>query len=69
MPRGKGLNLGEGAAYLVLEKASNAQQRNIKPLCKLSGYANTSDAYHQTASSPDGQGAILLCKMHYTNRN
>lgn len=32
-----GLNLGEGAAYLVLEKASDAQQRNIKPLCKLSG--------------------------------
>lgn len=54
-----GLNLGEGAAYLVLEKASNAQQRNIKPLCKLSGYANTCDAYHQTASSPDGQGAYL----------
>ena len=54
-----GLNLGEGAAYLVLEKASNAQQRGVKPLCELSGYANACDAFHQTASSPNGQGAFL----------
>ncbi len=57
-----GLNLGEGAAYIVLEKESNAIQREIKPLCKLSGYANTCDAYHQTASSPDGQGAYLAMR-------
>ena len=54
-----GLNLGEGAAYLVLEKARNAQQRGVKPLCELSGYANACDAFHQTASSPNGQGAFL----------
>lgn len=54
-----GLNLGEGAAYLVLEKENDAKQRGITPLCKLSGYANTCDAFHQTASSPDGQGAYL----------
>lgn len=54
-----GLNLGEGAAYLVLENAESVNRRNIKPLCILSGYGNACDAYHQTASSPDGEGAYL----------
>jgi 3-oxoacyl-[acyl-carrier-protein] synthase-1 len=54
-----GLNLGEGAGYLVLETGESARKRNVKPLCRLSGYANTSDAFHQTASSPDGEGAYL----------
>ena len=54
-----GLNLGEGAAYLVLESEEVARKRNIQALCSLSGYANTCDAFHQTASSPDGEGAYL----------
>jgi 3-oxoacyl-[acyl-carrier-protein] synthase-1 len=54
-----GLNLGEGAAYLVLEAETSRRRRQVKPLCRLSGYANTSDAFHQTASSPDGEGAFL----------
>jgi 3-oxoacyl-[acyl-carrier-protein] synthase-1 len=54
-----GLNLGEGAAYLILETKETLLKRNVKPLCRLSGYANTSDAFHQTASSPDGEGARL----------
>ena len=54
-----GLNLGEGAAYMVLETASAAMARNKKPICKLSGYGNRCDAFHQTASSPDGEGAYL----------
>jgi 3-oxoacyl-[acyl-carrier-protein] synthase-1 len=54
-----GLNLGEGAAYLVLESEESVKEREITPICKLSGYANTCDAHHQTASSPDGEGAYL----------
>ena len=54
-----GLNLGEGAAYLVLESEDTARQRHIESICHLSGYANTCDAYHQTASSPEGEGAYL----------
>ncbi|MDR1672946.1 MAG: beta-ketoacyl-[acyl-carrier-protein] synthase family protein [Bacteroidales bacterium] len=54
-----GLNLGEGAAYLVLESEESLHRRNVQPLCLLSGYANTCDAFHQTASSPDGEGAYL----------
>lgn len=57
-----GLNLGEGAAYLVLESAESAQLRGVKPLALLSGYGNACDAFHQTASSPDGEGAYLAMK-------
>lgn len=48
-----GLNLGEGAGYVVLQKnASN-------PLAYIAGYANRCDAFHQTSTSPDGEGAFL----------
>ena len=48
-----GLNLGEGAAFVVLEK--NAE----KPLAYIAGYGNRCDAFHQTASSENGEGAYL----------
>ena len=54
-----GLNLGEGAAYLVIESEEHAQKRNANILAVLSGYANACDAYHQTASSPEGEGPFL----------
>jgi 3-oxoacyl-[acyl-carrier-protein] synthase-1 len=54
-----GLNLGEGAAYLVLESEESLKKRKVESLCRLSGYANSCDAFHQTASSPDGEGAYL----------
>lgn len=52
-----GLNLGEGAAYLVLETEESALARGAKPLAVLSGYGNACDAFHQTATSADGEGA------------
>ena len=54
-----GLNLGEGAAFLVMETAASAHERGIAPRFVLSGYANACDAFHQTASSPEGEGAFL----------
>lgn len=54
-----GLNLGEGAAYLVLESESHAMGRGCKPLAVLSGAGNRCDAFHQTASSSNGEGAFL----------
>ena len=57
-----GLNLGEGAAYLVLESAESAKRRGVKPQALLSGYGNACDAFHQTASSPDGEGAFRAMK-------
>lgn len=55
----KGLNLGEGAGYLVLVSEKVAVSLSQKPVCRLSGYCNANDAYHQTASSPDGTGSFL----------
>lgn len=52
-----GLNLGEGAGYLVLQPETSASLRKA-PYCELSGYANTNEAYHQTGSSPEGNGAF-----------
>jgi 3-oxoacyl-(acyl-carrier-protein) synthase len=55
----EGLNLGEGAGYVVLVSDKIAKSL-IKPLyCVLSGYNNSNDAYHQTASSPDGTGSYM----------
>jgi 3-oxoacyl-[acyl-carrier-protein] synthase-1 len=54
-----GLNLGEAAAYLVLESKDEAVSRGAEVLGLLTGWANTNDAFHQTASSPDGNGAFL----------
>jgi 3-oxoacyl-(acyl-carrier-protein) synthase len=55
----RGLNLGEGAGYLVLVSERVAASLNKKPVVKLSGYCNANDAWHQTASSPDGTGSYL----------
>lgn len=54
-----GLNLGEGAAWIVLETERSARQRGVPVLARLSGYGNACDAFHQTASSDDGEGAFL----------
>ena len=59
----KGLNLGEGAAYLVLESESKVNREGKKVLAELKGYGNTNDAFHQTASSPDGAGAFLAMQL------
>ena len=62
-----GLNLGEGAAYLVMETESHARQRNARAICKLSGYGNACDAFHQTATSPNGEGAYLAMQQALEN--
>ena len=51
-----GLNLGEGAAFVVLQK----DKANGKAY--IGGYGNKCDAYHQTASSDDGEGAYLAMR-------
>lgn len=54
-----GLNLGEGAGFLVLVSEKVLKQESLKSLCTISGYGNTNDAFHQTASSADGRGSFL----------
>lgn len=55
----KGLNLGEAAAFVVIEGENALNKRQGKALSEIVGYANANDAYHQTASSPEGYGATL----------
>lgn len=57
-----GLNLGEGAGYVVLVSEAVAAKLPNGAWCSLSGYANANDAYHQTASSPEGTGNYLAMK-------
>jgi 3-oxoacyl-(acyl-carrier-protein) synthase len=59
----QGLNLGEGAGFLVIESEKAATGKKI--LAELSGYGNSNDAYHQTASSPDGAGAFLAMEKAF----
>lgn len=59
----KGLNLGEGAGFIVIESEEAAKGKEI--LCELSGYGNANDAYHQTASSPEGAGAYLAMEKAF----
>ena len=55
----KGLNLGEAAAFLVLESDAVVKAENKKVLAYVKGYGNANDAFHQTASSDNGDGATL----------
>jgi len=52
----KGLNLGEGAGILVLERETCANKRGNVPILYLAGYGSSADAYHLTAPRPDGTG-------------
>ena len=53
------MNLGEGAGYLVLVSKKILESLNLDSRVILSGFCNANDAYHQTASSPDGRGSYL----------
>ncbi len=55
----KGLNLGEAAAFLVLESDAVIKAKNKTVLGYVKGYGNANDAFHQTASSDHGDGATL----------
>jgi 3-oxoacyl-[acyl-carrier-protein] synthase-1 len=61
----KGLNLGEAAAFLVLESEEMIQKHHKKILARVSGYGNANDAFHQTASSENGDGAFLAMQKAF----
>jgi 3-oxoacyl-(acyl-carrier-protein) synthase len=56
-----GLTIGEGAAALVLESEAVADPNRI--ICEVTGYANVNEAYHATASSVDGTGALMAMQQ------
>ena len=61
----KGLNLGEAAAFLVLESDELVKKQNKKVLAYVTGFGNANDAFHQTASSENGEGAFLAMEKAF----
>ncbi len=58
----KGITLGEGAAYLVLERWDDAMARGATILAEFCGYGASCDAHHPTAPAEDGRGAEAAMK-------
>jgi len=57
-----GFVMGEGAGAIMLEEYEHAIKRGAKIYCELVGTGMASDAYHVTATHPDGLGAIKAMK-------
>jgi 3-oxoacyl-[acyl-carrier-protein] synthase II len=52
----RGMSIGEGAGFMVLEEAGHARARGARPWARLAGHGSTTDAYHVTAPHPEGDG-------------
>ena len=58
----QGLNLGEGAGIVILEKEEAAFKRD-SVIGRLRGYGSSSDAWHPTAPHPEGEGVVRAVKL------
>lgn len=52
----QGLNLGEGAGVMLIERRESAAERGVDSPLFIAGFGSAADAYHLTAPSPDGAG-------------
>ncbi len=57
-----GATLGEGAGFLVLERASDVKARGHEPIAVLLGYGLSCDAYHETSPDPTGAGVARAAR-------
>jgi 3-oxoacyl-[acyl-carrier-protein] synthase II len=59
----RGMSIGEGAAFVVLEAADRARARGARAYAELAGYGMTTDAYHVTAPQPEGEGMARAMRV------
>jgi 3-oxoacyl-[acyl-carrier-protein] synthase-1/3-oxoacyl-[acyl-carrier-protein] synthase II len=63
----RGLNLGEGAAILILESEHSLEERGAVARGSLLGYGASADAFHHTAPDPTGDGLKLALEEALSN--
>lgn len=64
-----GINLGEGAAYFVLETGSSLRRTGNKPIAMITGYGNHNDRFHPSSHSPEGKGIQLSIRSALEQAN
>ncbi|BBM86716.1 beta-ketoacyl-[acyl-carrier-protein] synthase family protein [Candidatus Uabimicrobium amorphum] len=63
----QGMNLGEGAAFVVLETLENAQRRGAKIYAEVMGVGMSADGHHMSSPDPEGSGASLAMNRAMKN--